>query len=220
LVYHGGVARPRQCGGWLPPEATLGFRRPRVERGGAMTTITTTCAGCGRTLAIPERYQGRELKCPDCGHPLLVPRPEATAPPAPGPEVQGGAPTAPDPAPTRPISFTSTPFEEPDAPLSGDAALPAAVYWQVKRVGVLSVAVVSAIIYGLLGLLVGLAVAVASFVAPVAPIPVLRGPFLGVAAVVVLPLVYAALGFVVGLLTATVYNAAARLVGGIKLLLE
>jgi hypothetical protein len=182
-----------------------------------MTTITTTCAGCGRTLAIPERYLGRDLKCPDCGHPLRVAAPEA-APPAP-PEPPFSAPVFPDPAPPGPVPMT--PFEELDAPPPGDTPLPtAAVYWRVKRVGALSAATVSAVVYALLGLLVGIGVAIASLVAPVAAIPFLRGPLLGAVAIVALPLAYAAIGFLLGLAGAAAYNLAARLAGGIKLLLE
>ncbi|HQT93041.1 MAG: hypothetical protein B7Z68_05980 [Acidobacteria bacterium 21-70-11] len=184
-----------------------------------MTTITTTCAGCGRTLAIPERYQGRDLKCPDCGHPLRVAAPE-TAPPAP-PEPPSSAPVFPDPAPPGPGPIPTTPFDELDAPLPEDTALPTtAVYWRVKRVGALSAATVSAVVYALLGLLVGIGVAVASLVTPVAAIPFLRGPLLGAVAVIALPVAYAAIGFLLGLAGAAVYNLAARLTGGIKLLLE
>lgn len=184
-----------------------------------MTTITTTCEGCGRTLAIPERYQGRDLKCPDCGHPLLVARPEAAPPPV--PEAAAPAPALPAPAPPLSGALSTTPFEEPDPPLPGDAALPtAAVYWRVRRVGVLSAATVSAVVYALLGLLVGLGVAVASFFVPAAAMPFLRGPLMGALAIITLPVAYAAIGFVLGLAGAAVYNLAARLAGGIKLLLE
>ncbi len=184
-----------------------------------MTTITITCAGCGRTLAVPERYLGRDLKCPDCGHPLRVAAPEPT-PPAP-PEPLFSAPVFPDPAPSEPGPVPTTPFEELDAPLSGDTPLPtAAVYWRVRRVGALSAATVSAVVYAMFGLLVGIGVAVASLVAPGAAIPFLRGPLLGAAAIVALPVAYAAIGFLLGLVGAAVYNLAARLAGGIKLLLE
>ncbi len=184
-----------------------------------MTTITTTCAGCGRTLAIPERYLGRDLKCPDCGHPVHVAAPEA-APPAP-PELPLSAAVFPDSALPGTAPFSKEAFEEFDAPLPGDAPLPtAAVYWRVRRVGALSAATVSAVVYALFGLLVGIGVAIASLVAPFAAIPFLRGPLLGVAAVVALPVAYAAIGFVLGLVGAAVYNLAARLAGGITLLLE
>ncbi len=183
-----------------------------------MTTITTTCAGCGRTLAIPERYLGRELKCPDCGHQLRVAAPEA--PPVP-PEPPASVPAFSDPAQPGTGPVPTTPFEEFDAPPSGDTPLPtAAVYWRVKRVGLLSAATVSAVVYALFGLLIGIGVAIASLVAPVAAIPFLRGPLLGAVAVVALPVAYAAIGFALGLVGAAVYNLAARLAGGITLLLE
>ena len=183
-----------------------------------MATITTTCEGCGRTLAIPERYQGRELKCPDCGRPFRAAAPEA--PPALPAEPAFAASVSPDPAGLGPEPFPTAPPESPDAPPSGEPGPPAAVYWRVRRVGALSAAAMSAVVYALLGVLVGLGVAVASVLAPSAAVPFLRGPLLGVLAVVTLPLVYAGIGFVLGLVGAAVYNLAARFVGGVKLLLE
>lgn len=35
--------------------------------------ITTTCAGCGKTLAVADEYAGRQARCPECGHIYTVP---------------------------------------------------------------------------------------------------------------------------------------------------
>ncbi len=184
-----------------------------------MTTITTTCASCGRALAIPERYLDRDLKCPDCGHPVRVA--SAGAAPSRAPEPIASAPVFPDSAVPGPGALAAPPFEDPAAAPLEDGALPtAAVYWRVRRIGALSAAATSAVIYALLGLFLGLMVAAVSLVSPVVAIPFLRGRILGALAVVVLPLAYAAIGFVAGLVGAAVYNLAARLVGGIKLVLE
>lgn len=184
-----------------------------------MTTITTTCAGCGRSLAIPERYLGRDLKCPDCGHPVRVASPDAAPPPP--PELPLSASVFPDPAPPGPGPVSTAESEGFEPPWPGDTPLaPGAVYWRVKRVGALSAATVSAVVYALLGLLLGIGVALASLFAPAVAVPFVRGPLLGALAVVTLPVAYAAIGFVLGLAGAAVYNLAARLAGGIKLLLE
>jgi hypothetical protein len=186
-----------------------------------MTTLTTTCRGCGRELSVPERYQGRDLKCPSCGRAFRVEPPAAEAPePARAataralPEVPAPFPSVPPPAP-----FAEQPAaaEEPGAPTAVETAT---VYWQLKSLGVLSTAFVGAVVNALLGLIAGLVVAIVSFTPAWAALPFVRGPFAGVLAIVVLPLVYGAIGFVSGTVLAVVYNLAARLVGGIRMLLD
>jgi hypothetical protein len=196
-----------------------------------MTTITTTCAGCGRALAIPERYQGRDLKCPGCGHSFRV---EPPAPPAPEP-APASVPT-PVPAPTvappnvaRPEAegpfgdlFTASadgsaaPTREADTAALGTAP----VYWRLTRLGALSTGLVSAVIHALLGLLVGVAVFFASLFLPAPAIPLVGGRLAGGLAIVALPALYGVAGFLAGALVALVYNLTARLVGGVKVLLE
>jgi len=95
-----------------------------------------------------------------------------------------------------------------------------AVYWRVKRIGVLSLAALSALLHAVLGLAIGTVVAIASFTPAAQAIPFLHGRLLGVLAVLLLPLAYGAIGFVAGALTAVVYNLGARLVGGVRVLLE
>jgi len=192
-----------------------------------MTTITTTCTGCGRQLAVPERYQGRDLKCPSCGHPFRVDPPQAAPVPAPAP---GPRPEVfPESAPANLPTPAAAPFGEPAAPVqppestAGAEATFAdatAVYWRVKRIGVLSLAALSALLHAVLGLVIGAVVAIASFTPAAQAIPFLHGPLLGVLALLLLPLAYGAIGFVAGALTAIVYNLGARLVGGVRVLLE
>ncbi len=193
-----------------------------------MTTITTTCTGCGRQLAVPERYRGRDLKCPSCGRPFRLEPPEPappaeTVPPA-------SAEVFPEPAAATQAP-AAVPFGEPPAaapqpapePEPGPEGVPVeagAVFWRVQRIGVLSLALLSAVLHGALGLLVGIAVAIAASSPAGRAIPFLNGPVLGVLAVLVLPFVYGAVGFVAGALTAAVYNFGARLLGGVRILLE
>lgn len=180
-----------------------------------MAPITTTCAGCGRTHVIPDRYLGRELKCPGCGHPLRL---EAPAP-APVPEEGQQGAVFPEAPPAPPP--TAPPAEAGEAVAAADESVTsAAVYWRLRRLGILSTATVSAVAHALLGFLVGVAVATVSLVGRRLPLPGPLGAMTGVIALVVVPLVYAVIGFAFGAVLAAAYNLAARLTGGVKLLLE
>jgi hypothetical protein len=194
-----------------------------------MKTITTTCAACGRQLGVPERYRGRELKCPSCGNPFRVDSAAAARPP------EMAAPAAPPASPEaapRPLPppFTSV-FEDQAATTSAphisvgadreapDALDTGTVYWRIRRIGVVSTALLCAVVYGMLGLLAALAVAVLS-IRVAAVLPFLRGPLARALAIVVLPLLCGGAGFVIGFVMAVLYNLAARLAGGIRVLLE
>ena len=196
-----------------------------------MTTITMTCATCGRELAIPERYRGRELKCPSCGHPFRAATVEVPHEPDPAPKLEPASLPGPvaspavraKPYPPTPLPPMAEPFgdaldasPEPEAP---EAAGSEPVYWRVKRVGVLSAGLMSAAIYAAVGLLVGVAVALVSFI-PAAALASLCGPFVGALAIVVLPVAYGLIGFVAGVVVAFVYNLAARFLGGLRVLLD
>lgn len=190
-----------------------------------MGTISFTCTQCSRQLSVPDRFQGRDLKCPSCGHPFKVELPRA----APETALPHPVAAAPEPPSANALPFGTSPFDEPPARSHGSAepgtpqtqSLEAEpVFWQVKRIGVASLAAVSGLLHAATGLLVGLLVAAASFTPAAQAIPFLHGPLLGVLAIVLLPLAYGAVGFVLGAVMAVVYNLAARLVGGIRLLLE
>ncbi len=91
----------------------------------------------------------------------------------------------------------------------------------IRRFSPLSVGKTLAVVYACLGLLIGGAIAAASVLGgalgPVAEAsrPVLRLLF-GAGAVVLLPLLYGAMGFVFGTLGAVVYNWSATFTGGIE----
>jgi hypothetical protein len=186
-----------------------------------MTTLTTTCKGCGRELTVPERYQGRDLKCPSCGRTFRVEPPLAETPQLepfvtarPLPEAAAPFPSVPPPAP-----FAEQPATSDEPALSATVET-ATVYWQLKNLDILSTGFIGAVVNAFLGLIAGLVVAVVSFTPAWIALPFARGPLTGVLAIVVLPLVYGVVGFVSGVVLATLYNLAARLVGGVKLLLE
>lgn len=84
----------------------------------------------------------------------------------------------------------------------------------LHRIGPRSAAKVIALLYALFGLIMGAFFSIAALLRPDAGGV---GPLWGVAAVVVFPVLYAVLGFVVTALTAWLYNVVAGAVGGIEL---
>jgi len=99
---------------------------------------------------------------------------------------------------------------------------------QLRSIGPLSCAKVAAIIYGVIGLIIGAFVSLLSLLGvfggfgatgaePSAPI---FGLLFGVGAIILLPLVYACMGAIGGVIMAGAYNLVARVVGGIELEIE
>lgn len=89
----------------------------------------------------------------------------------------------------------------------------------VKRVGPLSVAKVAGVLYALMGLIFGACISVISLVGSTfAPKDSgMVGLLFGAAAIVVLPIFYGLLGFVMTLISAALYNLVAGWVGGVEL---
>ena len=88
----------------------------------------------------------------------------------------------------------------------------------ITRVAPVSVAKIAGTIYALLGLLFGAVVSVAALVGAFAgggEAPLL-GALFGVGAVVLLPIFYGCLGFVMSLVMAVLYNAVSGFVGGVE----
>jgi hypothetical protein len=90
----------------------------------------------------------------------------------------------------------------------------------VKRVVPMSVAKVAAALYAILGLIFGGIISVISFageaLTPDGNDAGLMGMMFGAAAIVLLPIFYACLGFVMSLLMAALYNLVAGWVGGVE----
>jgi hypothetical protein len=89
----------------------------------------------------------------------------------------------------------------------------------IKRIGPLSCAKLSGLLYVVIGLLIGgvfslaaMAGAFASETAGAAGI----GAIIGVGAVIVFPILYGLMGFVATLIAAWLYNVAAGIVGGVE----
>ena len=93
----------------------------------------------------------------------------------------------------------------------------------VKRIGPLSLAKVSGLLYAIMGFIIGCVLALVATLGGAATQttegPVL-GALFGVGAVFFLPILYGSLGFLGSLLMAALYNLAAGAVGGIELHLE
>jgi hypothetical protein len=88
----------------------------------------------------------------------------------------------------------------------------------IRHVAPLSAAKVFATIYAVIGLVVG---AMLTFVASTGGVAAqalgVVAPVVGVAAIIIQPIVYACIGFIGTLLVASIYNVAAGMVGGIEI---
>ena len=93
----------------------------------------------------------------------------------------------------------------------------------LKRIGPVSVARISGTIYAIFGLVIGAilsAVSLAGMAMQPAEGPAIAAQMFGVGAIIWLPLLYGAVGFIASLIAAALYNVFANLVGGIELQLE
>jgi hypothetical protein len=95
----------------------------------------------------------------------------------------------------------------------------------IKRIGPLPLAKIVAVIYGVLGLVLGGFISLFAMAGGLATMAFAadssrRGGFgglFGIGVVVVLPLIYSAIGFVSSLIVASLYNALAGSLGGIEI---
>ena len=92
----------------------------------------------------------------------------------------------------------------------------------VRRIGVISTAKIAAVIYSMIGLIVGtvfslIAVTGEAFGSPIGGSSKFIETMMGIGAIIVFPILYGVLGFILGLLSAAIYNLAARIMGGIAI---
>jgi hypothetical protein len=95
----------------------------------------------------------------------------------------------------------------------------------LKRIGVLSAAKIVGAVYGVFGVLGGLFFMSLSFLgagiaAANEDTPAFVGMLFGGGAIIIFPVFYACMGFVVGALSAALYNLFSGLVGGIEVELQ
>ena len=91
---------------------------------------------------------------------------------------------------------------------------------EIKRIGVLSMAKIQALVMGVMGILLGLIYAIMGIFYGVTNNSFLIGFGLGVLAIILVPLMYGGFGFVCGAFGAFVYNLIAKWVGGIDIELK
>ncbi len=91
---------------------------------------------------------------------------------------------------------------------------------ELKAIDVMSMATVSAVILAIFGFIAGIIAALGAGMVSafdtVAGMGMLSA-YMGVAAIVFFPILYAIIGFVMGAITAFIYNIIAQKVGGVKL---
>jgi hypothetical protein len=90
----------------------------------------------------------------------------------------------------------------------------------IKRIGPMSLAKIAGTLYTALGLMVGGIISMVSLAggfAPRNPEAAALGVLFGVGAIVVFPILYGGIGFVMTLLVAWLYNVVAGFVGGVEM---
>lgn len=92
----------------------------------------------------------------------------------------------------------------------------------INRVGPLSVAKLAGMLYAVLGLIFGAIVSLIALAGGMTanadePGAATVGVIFGAGAVILLPILYGCLGFVMTLLMAALYNVTARIVGGVEI---
>ncbi len=89
---------------------------------------------------------------------------------------------------------------------------------EIKKMGVLSVAKIEAVLCAVAGFIVGIIIAlVGTAMMGMMQTPRAFGLYFGVASIIILPIVYGILGFIVGAIVAFLYNIVAGAIGGIEI---
>ena len=76
LAAVGGWIWVRRSRGEMSPEPSTSGQSPGQPEAAAI--ISFPCGGCGKTIRAKAKLAGMKAKCPQCGHPLLVPNVTAT----------------------------------------------------------------------------------------------------------------------------------------------
>jgi hypothetical protein len=88
----------------------------------------------------------------------------------------------------------------------------------INRIGPMSVAKLAAVLYGMLGLLIGACVSLVAMVGGFAAgqnQASAFGAMIGIGSIIFFPLLYGVIGFIGTLIAAALYNVAAGIVGGV-----
>jgi hypothetical protein len=87
----------------------------------------------------------------------------------------------------------------------------------INRVGPLSSAKVVGLLYAIVGLVFGAIISLIAAMGSLGQGGGAAGPFFGIGAVVFAPVAYGIMGFLMTLIMAALYNALAKLVGGVEI---
>ena len=90
----------------------------------------------------------------------------------------------------------------------------------IRRIGPLSAAKISGLLYALMGIVLGAFISIFAVVGAMPKDDGLAGLMFGMGAIIALPIFYGILGFVMTLIAAALYNLVARLIGGIEIDLQ
>ncbi|MBS1266800.1 MAG: hypothetical protein MAG795_00769 [Candidatus Woesearchaeota archaeon] len=90
----------------------------------------------------------------------------------------------------------------------------------IKKIGVMSLGKVFAVLYAILGLIVGVFMTLFSLIGAAVGMQestsMLGGAIVGIFSIILVPIIYGAMGFVSGLIMALLYNLVASWVGGLE----
>jgi|KBSSwiStaDraftv2_1062776.scaffolds.fasta_scaffold878083_2 hypothetical protein len=87
----------------------------------------------------------------------------------------------------------------------------------IRRIEPMSAAKLAGTVYAVLGFIVGLCFTLLSFVGGMGSSLGAMGALFGVGAIILLPIFYGVIGFIVALIGTSVYNWAAQRVGGLEI---
>lgn len=95
----------------------------------------------------------------------------------------------------------------------------------LKRIGVLSAGKILALLYACIGFIAGCFVALFATLGLLATLadsnlPPFIAAFMGLGAIIFMPILYGCLGFLIGVIGSSIYNGLSKLVGGIELDLQ
>jgi hypothetical protein len=90
---------------------------------------------------------------------------------------------------------------------------------ELKKIGILSLGKIQAIVMAIIGLIMGILYAIGG-IALSSVLQINGGIGLALASIIILPIVYGILGFIGGIIGALVFNAAVKVIGGLELDIE
>lgn len=94
---------------------------------------------------------------------------------------------------------------------------------RLRRIGVLSAGIVCGVLYAILGLMIGVPVSGMALLGAAAAKDASAGAssmLFGAAAVIIIPLLYGGMAFVMGCIMAGLYNLVAAMTGGVEVTIE